>query len=61
MRLSSTNWPPNRGRESQFVARVPPESKATKGQSLELALDTVKLTVFDADSGVNLTIPPPPE
>ncbi|BBU21768.1 ABC transporter ATP-binding protein [Mycobacterium xenopi] len=48
-------------RESQFVARVPPESKATKGQSLELALDTVKLTVFDADSGVNLTIPPPPE
>lgn len=48
-------------RENQFVARVPPESKATKGQSLELALDTVKLTVFDADSGVNLTIPPPPE
>ena len=47
--------------ENQFVARVPPESKAAKGQSLELALDTVKLAVFDGDSGANLTIPPPPE
>ncbi|GFG75069.1 ABC transporter ATP-binding protein [Mycobacterium botniense] len=45
--------------EHQFVARVPPESKAVKGQSIELALDTLKLAVFDADSGVNLTIPPP--
>jgi multiple sugar transport system ATP-binding protein len=47
--------------ENQFVARVPPQSKAAKGQSLELALDTVKLIVFDADSGANLTIPPPSE
>jgi len=45
--------------ENQFVARVPAESKATIGQSIELALDTTKLVVFDADSGVNLTIPAP--
>jgi multiple sugar transport system ATP-binding protein len=44
--------------ENQFVARVPAESKATVGQSLELALDTTKLAVFDGDSGVNLTIAP---
>jgi multiple sugar transport system ATP-binding protein len=49
------------GEESQFVARVRPESKAAKGQSIELAFDTLKLAVFDADSGVNLTIPPPPD
>jgi multiple sugar transport system ATP-binding protein len=45
--------------ENQFVARVPIESKATVGQSLELALDTTKLAVFDGESGVNLTIAPP--
>jgi multiple sugar transport system ATP-binding protein len=43
--------------ENQFVARAPAESKATIGQSIELALDTTKLAVFDADSGANLTIP----
>ncbi|KAA8967671.1 ABC transporter ATP-binding protein [Mycobacterium sp.] len=43
----------------EHVARVPSASKATSGQSLELAFDTLKLAVFDADSGVNLTIPPP--
>ncbi|OBI50895.1 ABC transporter ATP-binding protein [Mycobacterium kyorinense] len=45
----------------EFVARVPSESKAAKGQSIELAFDTLKLAIFDADSGVNLTVPPPPE
>ncbi len=45
---------------NQFVARVPAESKATLGQSIELACETTKLVVFDADSGVNLTIPVPP-
>jgi multiple sugar transport system ATP-binding protein len=45
-------------RENQFVARVPAESKAAIGQSVELAFDTTKLAVFDADSGVNLTIAP---
>src|ERR1700757_2807612 len=44
--------------ENQFVARVPTESRATVGQSLELALDTTKLAVFDGDSGVNLTTAP---
>ena len=29
------------------------------GQTVELAFDTTKLAVFDADSGVNLTVPPP--
>lgn len=44
--------------ENQFVARVPAESKAAMGASIELAFDTTKLAVFDADSGVNLTLPP---
>ena len=44
--------------ENHFVARVPAESKATIGQSIELALDTTKVAVFDADSGANLTIAP---
>jgi multiple sugar transport system ATP-binding protein len=44
--------------ENQFVARVAAESKAANGQSIELAVDTSRLAVFDADSGVNLTIPP---
>ncbi|MCV7426098.1 ABC transporter ATP-binding protein [Mycobacterium montefiorense] len=42
--------------ENQFVARVPAESKAVIGEPVELAFDTGKLAVFDADSGVNLTI-----
>jgi multiple sugar transport system ATP-binding protein len=45
--------------ENHFVARVPAESKAAIGQSIELAFDTTKLAVFDADSGVNLTISAP--
>jgi multiple sugar transport system ATP-binding protein len=45
--------------ENQFVARVPAESKAAIGQSIELAFDTTKLAVFDAASGVNLTLPVP--
>jgi multiple sugar transport system ATP-binding protein len=44
--------------ENQFVARVPVESKAAIGQSIELAFDTTKLVVFDANSGANLTIVP---
>ena len=45
--------------ENQFTARVPAESTAVAGQPAELAFDTSKLTLFDADSGVNLSIPPP--
>ena len=44
--------------ENEFVARVSAESSAAVGQPLELALDTTKLTLFDGDSGVNLSIPP---
>ena len=44
--------------ENHFIARVPAESNATIGQSIELALDATKLAVFDGDSGVNLTIAP---
>lgn len=43
--------------ENQFVARVPAESKVAIGQSVELAFDTARLAVFDADSGANLPIP----
>lgn len=43
--------------ENQFVSRVPAESKVAIGQSVELAFDTARLAVFDADSGANLTIP----
>lgn len=43
--------------ENQFVARVPAESKVVIGQTVELAFDTAKLAVFDADSGANLTVP----
>lgn len=43
--------------ENQLVARVPAESKVAIGQSVELAFDTARLAVFDADSGANLTIP----
>jgi multiple sugar transport system ATP-binding protein len=45
------------GEEHEFVARVRTDSKVAKGQSIELAFDTEKLAVFDADSGVNLTVP----
>jgi multiple sugar transport system ATP-binding protein len=43
--------------EHEFVARVPANSEAAKGKSIELAFDTAKLAVFDADSGANLTVP----
>jgi multiple sugar transport system ATP-binding protein len=37
---------------------VSTESKAGKGQDVELAFDTSKLVLFDADSGANLSVPP---
>jgi multiple sugar transport system ATP-binding protein len=43
--------------ENEFVARVSTESKVTPGQTVELAFDTSKITIFDADSGTNLMIP----
>ncbi|MET0757778.1 MAG: sn-glycerol-3-phosphate ABC transporter ATP-binding protein UgpC [Mycobacterium sp.] len=47
--------------ENEFVARVSTESKITQGQTAELAFDTSKLAIFEADSGINLTIEPPGE
>ncbi|MGB3486107.1 MAG: sn-glycerol-3-phosphate ABC transporter ATP-binding protein UgpC [Mycobacterium sp.] len=44
--------------ENEFVARVSADSKAAKGGEVELAFDTTKLVLFDADSGVNLSVPP---
>ncbi|HKV19337.1 MAG TPA: sn-glycerol-3-phosphate ABC transporter ATP-binding protein UgpC [Mycobacterium sp.] len=44
--------------ENEFVARVSTESKVTPGGTVELAFDTTKLVIFDADSGTNLSIPP---
>ncbi|MCV7382551.1 sn-glycerol-3-phosphate ABC transporter ATP-binding protein UgpC [Mycolicibacter longobardus] len=45
--------------ENELVARVPAASKAAGGQPIELALDPGKVVVFDAKTGVNLTVPPP--
>jgi multiple sugar transport system ATP-binding protein len=47
-------------KEHEFVARVPAASKAAKGATLELAFDTARVAVFDPDTGVNLTVAPPP-
>jgi multiple sugar transport system ATP-binding protein len=44
--------------ENEFVARVSTESKVTPGQTMELAFDMSKITIFDADSGANLMLPP---
>lgn len=44
------------GGQTGYVARVSADSKATTGAKLELALNTAKLHVFDADSGVNLSL-----
>jgi len=44
--------------ENEFVARVSTESTATTGQTMQLAFDTSKITIFDADTGANLTIAP---
>ena len=44
---------------NEFVARVSTDSNAAPGAQIELAFDSSKLMVFDADSGANLTIPSP--
>ncbi|OFJ53857.1 ABC transporter ATP-binding protein [Mycolicibacterium grossiae] len=43
---------------NEFVARVSTESRLSAGQTAELVFDTSRLVLFDADSGVNLSIPP---
>lgn len=42
--------------QTGYVARVSADSAATTGSKLELALNTAKLHVFDAESGVNLSL-----
>jgi multiple sugar transport system ATP-binding protein len=44
--------------ENEFVARLPADSRAKPGEQIQLAFDTTKALVFDADTGANLTIPP---
>jgi multiple sugar transport system ATP-binding protein len=44
--------------ENEFVARVSAESQVTPGATAELSVDTAKLLIFDADTGINLSIPP---
>ncbi|MDT7764878.1 MAG: multiple sugar transport system ATP-binding protein [Mycobacterium sp.] len=46
--------------ENEFVARVSTETRVTPGQTMELAFDTSKIAIFDADTGANLTIAPIP-
>ena len=43
--------------ENEFVARVSTESQAKQGDTIQLAFDTSKLTIFDVDTGRNLTLP----
>ncbi len=42
---------------NSYVARVSADSAAATGQTVELALDTTRLQLFDAGTGVNLTAP----
>ncbi|KKW65241.1 ABC transporter ATP-binding protein [Mycolicibacterium elephantis] len=43
--------------ENEFVARVSTESTARQGDTIQLAVDTSKLVIFDPESGKNLTLP----
>jgi multiple sugar transport system ATP-binding protein len=45
--------------ENEFVARVSTESQAKRGDTIQLACATSNLTIFDADTGKNLTLPDP--
>ena len=40
--------------EDRYVARVSADSRAATGQTVELALNTAKVHMFDADNGANL-------
>lgn len=52
------NEPTGSVTDGELVARVPAASKAAGGQPIELAVDPSKVVVFDAASGVNLTVAP---
>lgn len=40
---------------NQFIARVSADSRVRTGEQIELAIDTTKLSIFDAATGLNLT------
>ncbi|AKS33020.1 ABC transporter ATP-binding protein [Mycolicibacterium goodii] len=40
---------------NEFIARVSADSRVRTGQQIELAIDTTKLSIFDAATGANLT------
>jgi multiple sugar transport system ATP-binding protein len=40
---------------NRYIARVSADSRAVTGQSVELALNTAKMHVFDPETGVNLS------
>lgn len=42
--------------DNEFVARLSADSGAVTGQKIELALDTSKLHIFDAQTGANLAV-----
>lgn len=52
------NEPADTSADSELVARVPAASRAVGGQPIELALDPAQVVVFDAASGVNLSVAP---
>lgn len=43
--------------ENEFVARVPVQSAATVGETLQLALDPDDVMIFDPRTGANLSLP----
>ncbi len=43
--------------ENEFVARVSVDSTARQGDTIQLAVDTSKLVVFDPETGENLSLP----
>ena len=45
------------GGAQHYVARVSADSRVATGETVQLALDTSKLHVFDAGTGVNLSAP----
>jgi len=40
---------------NQFIARLSADSRVRTGEQIELAIDTTKLSIFDAATGLNLT------
>ena len=57
-RPSWRNWPPNRvSVKTSSWQGFPPIRRRRRARRSQLAFDTTKMTIFDADSGKNLTLP----